>query len=425
MLATSFLITLVIGSGSAARADVVTDWNQVMLDAITKAGTGISPIVATRAAAIVQASVYDAVNGIERRYMPIHVEPAAQPGASVRAAAVQAAYASLVRLFPAQQSTFDDKLSDSLFAIASEEAAAHSESIDRGIIWGQIVADEIWAWRTTDGFVPAPPPFTGGLAPGEWRPTPPAFAPGAVPQFAHLVPWSIQSPSQFLPPGPPALSSAQYAADFNEVKLLGRATGSTRTADQTASALFWQSASSPDYFWDRVAARLGALHHTNLSENARLLAMVTIAIADAGIAAWNGKYHYVFWRPITAIQLADTDGNAATIADPTWTPLLTTPPYPEYPSGLLSVSSAAIAVLVSFFGPDTPFIVDSSTPGVTRSFANFPDALTELVNARIWGGIHFRTADVDAATLGTSLGNYIVANAFLSQHGERNGQIRK
>jgi hypothetical protein len=240
-----------------------------------------------------------------------------------------------------------------------------------------------------------------------------------------MVPWVIQSPSQFLPPGPPALSSAQYAADFNEVKALGRSTGSTRSADQTAAGLFWQSASSPDYFWDRVAVRLADQHHTTLSENARLLAMVTIAIADAGIAAWNGKYHYVFWRPLTAIQLADTDGNPATVADPTWTPLLTTPPYPEYASGLDSVSAAAIAVLVSFFGSDTPFIVDSSTPGVMRSFANFPDALTELINARIWGGIHFRTADVDGVAQGTAVGNYIIANAFLSQHGNRNGQIRK
>jgi len=254
-----------------------------------------------------------------------------------------------------------------------------------------------------------------------------AILPGAVPQFAHMVPWVIESPSQFLSlaPGPPALPSAQYAADVNEVVLLGRATGSTRSADQTAAALFWQSSSSPDYFWDRVGLQLGAQRHTGLSENSRLLAMVNMAIADAGIAAWNAKYQYVFWRPITAIRLADTDGNAATTADPTWTPLLPTPPYPEYPSGLCSVSSAAIAVLVSFFGPDTPFAVDSSTPGVMRSFADFPDALTELINARIWLGIHFRAADVDAVALGTALGNYIVANAFLSQHGERNGQIRK
>ena len=175
----------------------------------------------TRVAAIVQASVFDAVNGIERRYTPIHVAPAAPHGASRRAAAVQAAYANLVRLYPSQKSALDVKLAESLAAIADGEAEEHSESIARGVESGQAVADEIWAWRSTDGFAPPPPPFFGGLAVGEWRPTPPAFLPGAGPQFATMATWVIEAPSQFRPAGTPNLASAQYTADFNETKSMG------------------------------------------------------------------------------------------------------------------------------------------------------------------------------------------------------------
>ncbi len=205
----------------AVGADEVTDWNGIMLQAAHDAVPPTSPLVMTRVAAIVQASVFDAVNGIERRYTPIHVAPAAPPGASRRAAAIQAAYASLVRLYPSQKSTFDTKLADSLAAIADEEADEHSESIARGVEWGQTVADAIWAWRSADGFTPPPPPFLGGLAVGQWRPTPPAFLPGAGPQFATMATWVIESASQFRPAGPPDLASARYAADFTETKTMG------------------------------------------------------------------------------------------------------------------------------------------------------------------------------------------------------------
>jgi len=419
-----FPVVIAAAMPSIASADEVTDWNAHLISAIiTGNAAGILP---TRHAAIVQSSVYDAVNGIERRYEPIHVAPSAAPGASKRAAAVQAAYASLLRLFPSQQADLDAKRAASLAAIAGEEGAEHSQSIDRGIEWGQHVADEIWAWRSTDGFAPAPPPYFGVNVPGQWRSTPPAFAPFALTQFATMTTWAIPSASYFPQPGPPALTSDQYTADFNEVKAVGSATSITRTQTQTDIARFWASAISPVYTWNRVAVRLATERHTTLSENARLLALLNISIADAGISVWYGKKLFTFWRPITAIQLADTDGNIATIADPTWTPLITTPPYPDYPSGLCGTSAGGLGVLADFFGENTSFFMDSNgLPGVVRSFGNFQSALNECIDARIFSGIHFRTADADAGVLGTAVARYVVANALRPVNGERKGQIGK
>jgi hypothetical protein len=220
------------------RADVVTDWNRIMAQTALAAKT--SPLVTTRVTAIVHAAVFDAVNGIERRYTPIHVDFDAPHGASRRAAAIQAAYATLVALYPSQKAVLDAARTTSLQGITDVgDDFEDSQSIARGIAWGQTVADAILAWRNADGFTPAPPPFLGGTAVGEWRPTPPGFLPGAGPQFATMAPWVLAAPWQFRPGGPAALASAQYAADFNEVKTLGRLTGSIRTPFQTEVAQFW------------------------------------------------------------------------------------------------------------------------------------------------------------------------------------------
>jgi hypothetical protein len=308
------------------RADEITDWNQTLFRAALVGGT--TPLVITRVAAIVQAAVFDAVNGIDRRYAPIHVPPAGPAGASREAAAVKAAYATLVQLYPAQKGTLDATYAVSLAAIGARESSA---SIASGIGWGQAVADDILSWRSTDGFTPAPPPFLGGTGVGMWRPTPPAFAPGAGPQFAQMTPWVINAPGQFRPAGPPALMSARYAADFNETRTVGRVSSSTRTPDQTIFAWVWASGTA-SYLWNNVALSLidrpsgesdndgdregRDRHHPSTLENARLLALLNLAIADAAIGCWDAKYTYVFWRPVTAIPLAATDGNPATPADP-------------------------------------------------------------------------------------------------------------
>ena len=384
----------------------VADWNQQLQKAIL--GANLSPPVSTRTGAIVQAAVFDALNGIERRYTPIHTGLDAPPGASRRAAVVQAAYAMLVKLFPLQAGTLDGEREASLASIAADQAAQNSESIARGVEWGQRVADDILLWRSGDHFTPAPAPFLGGTALGEWRPTPPAFAPGATPQFAYMTPWAITSPSQFRPAGPPDLASAQYAADFNEVKQLGAQNSLTRTADQSEIAVFW-TANTP-VLWNRLATSIATARHLTLSESARLLAMLNVAMADAVIACWDGKYHFVFWRPITAIQLADTDPNPATMIDPTWSPFLTTPAHPEYPANHATVAGAASTVLALHFGNDVEFSLESEVlPGVTRDYTGFSAAADEANDARIYGGMHFRSSVDDGRATGEAVARFVVS----------------
>jgi hypothetical protein len=417
-----FAFVVVALAAGTARADEITDWNQTMLRAALVGGT--APPVTTRVAAIVQAAVFDAVNGIARRYTPIHVEPAGPADASRNAAAVQAAYATLVQLYPAQKGTFDARLAVSLAVLGARE---NSAAIASGLAWGQTVADAILAWRSTDGFTPAPPPFLGGTDVGQWRPTPPALAPGAVPQLAYTTPWAILAPSQFRPTGPPALTSNRYGKDFNETKARGSLSSAIRTPDQTVSAWFWASA-TPNFLWNTVAVSLlsdarsetdeeGGRHshdrrHNSSLQNARLLAQLNLAIADAAIACWDAKYTYVAWRPVTAIPLAATDGNPRTLEDAEWMPLLATPAHPEYPSAHSCLSSAAGTVLANRFGDRTHFSMESdSMPGVVRSFRSFSSALDEVKNARIVGGIHFRFSTEDGVTLGTSVGEYVLDHA--------------
>lgn len=420
-------LTMLLGGSSIARADDVTDWNQHMLRAGTVGGT--SPLVMSRVAAIVQASVFDAVNGIDRKYAPVHVPPAGPAGASRRAAAVEAAYTALVALYPAQKVIFDARLAVSLTAIASDPHES-SAGITSGIAWGKTAANGILDWRATDGFLPNPPAFMGGMGVGEWRPTPPGFLSGAGPQFAYMTPWVISAPSQFRPGGPPALTSARYATDFNETKTMGSISSPTRTADQTIYAWFW-AASTATYLWNNVADSLiergdrdedddsgrWRERRNSLLENARVLALLDLAMADAAIACWEAKYHYVFWRPVTAIPLADTDGNPATSPDPSWAPLFATPAHPEYPSGHSTVSGAAAVVLASFFGEKRHFTMDNDLLiGVTRSFRSFTQALDEVKNARIFAGIHFRSACDDGQATGIQVANWVLDNALLAVH---------
>jgi len=300
---------------------------------------------------------------------------------------VQAAYAILIRLYPAQSDMLDQERSASLMGISRGWDAERSESIQKGIEWGQTVADAIWGWRSNDGFANTVPPFTGGTAPDEWRPTLPALAPGLAPQLAHVTPWVIKSPSQFRPPAPPALDSAQYATDFNETKLMGSTNSSSRTPDETEFTLFWQAGNPPDYF-DPVAISLAADHHFNLLQNARLLAQLNLAMSDAMIGCWEAKYTYVSWRPITASALGDTDGNPNTDPDPAWAPLIVTPPFPEYPSAHSCASGAAASVLSHYFGNNIPITVKSNAlPDQSRNFPSLSAALDEVKDARVFGGI--------------------------------------
>ena len=425
-IATPWSLLLALGGISAgtAQADEVTDWNVVMFQAAHVAGT--NPLVTTRVAAIVQASVFDAVNGIERRYTPIHVTADAPRGASQRAAAIQAAYASLVLLYPTQKTTlFDAARAISLAGIASGAAAENSESIARGIAWGDQVAAAIWAWRSTDGFNTVIAPYVGVNVIGKWRATPPGFLPFNGLQFATMTPWVISSPSQFRPGGPPALTSLQYATDFNETKDWGRIISSVRSTDETLYSQFWNASTAP-YYWDQITIELAAMNHLTLSENARLLALVNVSVADGAIGCWDAKVFYEFWRPITAIrEPTDTAINPATSPEPAWTPLLVTPAHSEYPSGHSCVSGAAGQVLANYFGDRNSFSVTSDVmPGVTRFFSSITAATDEIKNARVFAGIHFRTATNVGQALGVSVAGWAQTHALLPLNGNKSGQLQ-
>src|SRR5262245_13905463 len=399
---------LPLAMAGAAGADEVTDWHEHMLVALGNAGS--RPPVSTREASMVSAAVFDAVNGIERRYAPIFVPAAAPRGASKRAAAVQAAYVVLLARFPTQAADLNAKRTASLAAIED------GQSEQRGVEWGQLVADAILAWRSTDGFTPAPPPYLGSDEVGKWRPTPPALAPGLVPQFATMTPWGMLSPDQFRPAGPPALDSEQYLADLNEVKEMGRDTSTLRTPDETDACLF-AAATSGTYVWNRVAIDLAAFHGFDLSDNARLLATLNLSMADSVIACWDAKYFYEFWRPVTAIRLEDADGDGNP-DDPDWTPLVVTPAHPEYTSGHSSNYGAAATVLTAYFGEDTPFFLESQAdPTWMRFYPNFSAAIDDVAVARVYAGIHFRTACEDAVATSSEIAVYIMENLMGRIHG--------
>ncbi|HTB95004.1 MAG TPA: vanadium-dependent haloperoxidase [Candidatus Sulfotelmatobacter sp.] len=405
---------------SAAAPDTVLEWIGIMNTTVLAGGT--NPLVSTRVVALVSASVFDAVNGIDQQFRPLHVRPDAPHNASERAAAVQAAYVILVDLYPAQSATLKTQHDASLAALASTEKA---HSIAAGVAWGQTVADAIWAWRLTDGIAPAPPPFLGvqsivgtQAAIGAWRPTPQGLpnqlpgVSGAGPQFATMTPWVLTRPSQFRLPPPPALNSPEYAADLDELFKMGVYSGSGRTQDQSDLALFW--AGNTALYWNRIAAQLSVERGLSFTENAHLFALLNVTMADAGIACWDGKYRYVFWRPISAIR----DGFTPADSDPAWIPWLDffpggTPAHPEYPSGHSTVSGSAAFILAAEFGENTAFSIDSETlPGKTRSFASFTDATTEIANARVFGGIHYRTSCVRGNMLGRTVADYVSKHAL-------------
>ncbi len=402
----------------AATADPVLEWIGIMNDTVLAGGT--NPLVTSRVVALVSASLFDAVNGIDGRLQPIHVEADAPRYASERAAAVQAAYAMLLKLYPAQSDSLTMHRNASIAAITE----GNPHSVQAGIAWGQQVADSIWDWRSTDGFNPPAPPFVGVLgivgspsAIGVWRPTPLVNAPGAGPQFATMTPWTMRRPSQFRPAPPPALTSAAYTMDYNEIKIMGVFAGSQRTADQSELALFW--AGNTALYWNRIASQIATARNLSLTENAHLFAQLNLSMADAAIACWDAKYRYVFWRPITAIRSGDIDGNAATAVDPAWTPWLDffpagTPPHPEYPSGHSTVSGAAAFILEAAFGDNTPFTVTSDVRQGTRSFSSFSAATAEIADARVFGGIHYRNSCVQGNAVGRAVADYVLSHAMRS-----------
>ena len=416
--AAAVALATVVASAAPARADTVTDWNAYASTAIV-ATAGQPPPVAVLSFAMVQGAVYDAVNAIDRGHRSYLPEPAAARSDSEDAAAATAAYRVLVKLFPLQQPTLTALYDASLAAVPDTPPGAKAG----GIAAGEAAAAAMLAARQNDGrFGPFTPVI--GTTPGVWRPTPPLFASDPSPWVGNVRPFVVPRVEMLRSDGPNPRSSRAYAKDFNEVKAIGALHSTTRTPDQTDAAIFWQDHAFA--LWNRVFRTLAAQHHLAAADSARLLAATNLAAADAAIGCWNNKYHYNSWRPITAIRDADSDGNRATVADPGWTPLfdpatpvaagqlpLVTPPFPENPSGHNCAAGSILRTLRYFFGTDhIGFTASSNKSGTTRTFHRLSDALQENINARVWAGIHFRTADLQGARLGKTVARYLHKHYF-------------
>ncbi len=390
----------VLSVGSLAKSDVVTDWNTAALEAIRANRT--APPVASRTLAILHTSIYDAVNGIIRVNDPYFVKEKGPLTASQEAAASAAAYKVLVTLFPGNMESFAKLYEDALDGIRDGPYKR------RGLEWGESVAEQILLSRAQDGSkaVVSPPPSN---EPGDWHPTPPDYIPYLLPQWGFVKPFAMPRSEFFRPGGPPDLTSTKYAADYNEVKALGAAAGSTRTPEQTEIALFWADGAgtvTPPGHWNVIAQDVGSARRNTMQQNARLFALINVAMADAAICAWDAKYHYNFWRPVTAIRQGDTDGNPATTPDPEWISLIITPPFPDYISGHSTFSGAAAAVLSLFYRtPRISFTTTSDTlPGAVRRFRGFLEAAHEAALSRMYGGIHFRSSNEDGLKSGLAIG---------------------
>jgi hypothetical protein len=393
-------------SAPALAQDAVIEWNNVLLDAIREDRT--APPTAARAMAMTHIAIYDAVNAIDAGHEPYHFDGDAPDGASIDAAVAAAAHRVLLSIFPAQQDFLDAALDAALAEIPDGAAKT------AGIELGEMAADDIIALRADDGSTDVVE-YMPDDAPGSWEPTPPGFAPAALPHWAHVTPFAMTSGSQFRRGGPPALTSAEYTEAFNDVKLLGRAENSTRTQDQSEIAEFWVNGpgtATPPGHWNIIAQVVAEAQGNTLVENARLFALMNIALADAAICSWDNKYTYNEWRPVTAIRNADLDGNPDTEADTEWSSYIPTPPFPDYTSGHSTFSAAASKVLELFFGTDDVAFTTNSdqTPEVMRSYTSFSHAADESGRSRIYGGIHWEHANQDGLGSGRDLGAYVFAN---------------
>jgi len=395
----SSLALLVMFSGifvGSARADVITDWNDVALEAVIAAREA-QPTQA-RSVTMVHVAMFEAVNAIDQRYARYATKVAPASGASREVAAATAAHAVLTKLYPNQRATFDKAYDAWIAQIPNDDAKAS------GVALGKQVADETYAARASEMKSPA----------NAYRPrtTAGAYVPTTLPvatESARFRPWLMQSPAQFRPVAPISLKSARWARDYNEIKEMGGRDSTARGAEQTNVGRFWIVTGPPA--WNPVIRALAATKKLDLIENARLFALAHMAGADAYIAVFDAKYTYNFWRPITAIRNGDIDGNAATSPDLTWTPLIDTPMHPEYPCAHCITASAVATVLESEFGsgPIAAVKMTSPTaPGVTRTWNRIQDYVTDVSNARVWAGVHYRFSTEVGEAMGRKIGELAI-----------------
>jgi vanadium-dependent haloperoxidase-like protein len=429
-------LILAASSPQSAAAERVANWNAVAVTATVMSGH--NGVVSSRALAITQVAVHDALNAIERRYKPYALHGTTDPGASPDAAIAAAAHDALVGLIAVGILPFVG------FGTATQQAAAvafvnaqyaadlatipDGAARARGIAVGQAAARAILARRSVDGattFVL----YTPGTRPGDWQPTPnpspfdpPAGGerlPAVLPGWGKVTPFVLRSSSQFEPRRPPSLESQRYARDYNEVMAIGEKSSISRTPEQTQIARFWYEGSPAG--WSRIGRVVGEVRGLDSWQRARLLALMNLAMADGFIAGMETKYTFNFWRPVTAIRAGDTDGNDDTIADPNWSSLLNSPAIPDYTSTHSILGAAAAAVLRRFFGDDdVAFQTTSGVPfgGITRSFQSFSEAARENGDSRIYAGIHFRSAVEEGIRQGSRIGRFVFTHALRPIEGD-------
>ena len=390
--------------------NAVIEWNRTLLTIIRTPGAQPASIHSTRNFAILHAAIYDTVNNIHPKFSPYLVRlPDVPKSASEIAAADEAAHDVLVFLYPSFQVSLDTELQQDLALLPDNERKA------QGIAVGQAVAAQLLAARSADGANVTPPPYIPATQPGDYQLTPPNFAPADFTQWPQVTPFALEQANEFRPGPPPALTSALYTEAFNEVKSLGFINSTTRTAEQTQIGQFWNG--NIQDFWNEIAQTAALQRHLNLEHSARLFALLNISLADTAIAFFDAKYTYNFWRPVTAIRLAATDGNPQTDPDPTWLPLGTkTAPDPSYPGAHSAISKAGATVLGFYFGNRFTFDVTSeSLAGVTRHFTSFSAAAEEAGLSRIFAGQHFRTDHVAGKDLGGQVAESIDGSILLRQ----------
>lgn len=393
------------GFVSCSIGGIVGDWNRLLLDSI--AATNIAPPAASRMMAMVHSAQFEAVNSINRNYRCYDQYFPTSANTNADAAAAQAARDMLVFLFPARQAIFDTRLAADLGAIADGTAKSN------GIALGQVSAASKIASRSGDnsGMTIID---TGGTAPGQWRPTPPGFQNAALPHWRYVTPFVVNSAQQFMAPPPPSLTSNEYADAFDKVRRFGAASSAERTPYQTDTAFLWRAGGNtvtPPGQWCEIAQQLAVSQGLDTEQSARLFALLGMSVADAGITAWETKNTYDFWRPISGIQLAETDGNEQTFADPSWQPLFVTPNHQSYTSGHSTFSSSAAALLAAFFGTDNlSFTVTGD--GRSRNYTSFSAAAADAGMSRIYGGIHWQFDNTAGLQSGSAIGNWVFDNAF-------------
>ena len=410
------MATLLLGS-AVAKADVVLDWNEIAVN--TAIANGQSPFAQARYAAIVQLAVFEAVNAITRDYQPYLGSIVAPHGASADAAAIQAAYRVLSTYFPTSASTLGTARTNSLALIAD------GQSKSDGIATGDAAAFAMIALRANDGSSPAQFKIPGPAVPGEYQATPscPIVNGIAVGTFFHwqnITPFGIPGVSEFLLDPPPALDSNQYAKTYNEVKTVGSASAnSTERPQDRANVVLYYAASTPTQVFNQAARQVVAQEgRRSLSENARAFALINMALSDGAVTTFFNKYHYNFWRPETAIHAGETDDNRKTDPDPNWLPFIVAPCFPSYPSAHGTLSGAGAEVMRRLYGEAGHAITLSNpaVPNIVLQYGSFRQITDDISDARVYGGIHFRTDQDAGARLGRAVGTVIYKNNLRPVH---------